>query len=171
MIDEEAEKPIIIYNVPSRTGVNILPNTVKVLVEQSNHIHYIKEASGNLKQIIQLKLLCGENLTVLSGDDALAYPSFVLGVNGVISVVSNILPDKVKEMYWLQKQKDKRAMNLHYYLFPVIEALFTETNPIPVKKAMNLLGLNGGKVRPPLNEATEKTAGILREVLIEASII
>ena len=172
MVDKEAKKPIIIYNVPSRTGVNILPETVKFIVDNSRHTMYIKEASGLLKQIAELKLLCGDRLTILSGDDLLAFPSFALGAKGVISVVSNILPHKISEMYRsFEKENIKKAKERHYYLFPVIQALFVETNPIPVKEAMNILGLSGGKVRPPLNDAQEGTVGILKEVLMKARLL
>ncbi|WP_457612003.1 4-hydroxy-tetrahydrodipicolinate synthase [Methanocaldococcus sp.] len=156
--------PIIIYNLPSRTGVNIEPRTLKELSEEFDNIVAIKEANPNLSQVSEIIL--NTDLIVLSGNDELTLPILALGGKGVISVVANILPKEMKDLvsYALNNNYDK-AREIHYKLYPLMKALFLETNPIPVKTALNLLGKPAGELRPPLCEMSEENKKILEDVL------
>jgi 4-hydroxy-tetrahydrodipicolinate synthase len=140
----------MIYNVPGRTSVNILPETVARLAKFDN-IAAIKEASGDLNQVSEVINRCGENIQVLSGDDSLFTPILSVGGVGVVSVVANIVPADLKSLYnAFQKGHMKEVYKLHHQLLPLCNAMFYETNPIPVKTAMNFLGRAVGEVRLPL---------------------
>lgn len=142
--------PIILYNIPGRTGVNMLPETVATLAEVPN-IVAMKEASGSLEQMTELINLCGDRLTVVSGDDTLTLPLMAVGGKGVISVIANIIPKETAEMTRAALNGDwKRARELHLRIFPLCKAMFYETNPGPVKTAMQLLGRLNGELRLPL---------------------
>ncbi len=170
-ISKESKMPIIVYNVPSRTGSNILPSTVARLVKNCKNIIGIKEASGNLDQVSEIQRLCGDDFDILSGDDSLTFPMLAIGAKGVISVIANILPSEVALMCKLFFEYDvKRARDIHLKLFPVIKALFIETNPIPIKKAMELMGMPAGKPRLPLVEMSQENTNILKKRLIEFGI-
>jgi 4-hydroxy-tetrahydrodipicolinate synthase len=152
----KVDLPIVVYNVPGRTGVNLLPETVERLCEFKN-ITAIKEASGNVAQISEIHRRCGDRLTILSGDDALTLPILACGGKGVISVVANIWPEKCVAMInAFQNGNIKEAISLHEELFPVSEAMFIETNPIPIKAAMNYLGHYAGPLRLPLVEMSRE---------------
>jgi 4-hydroxy-tetrahydrodipicolinate synthase len=167
-ISEESEIPIVIYNVPGRTGCNILPKAVARLAKNCKNIVGIKEASGNLDQVTEIQKLCGDDFDILSGDDSLTFPMMAIGAKGVISVVANILPDDMSMMCTLTLQGNiVEARKIHIKLFPIIKALFLETNPIPVKKAMELMGMPAGKPRLPLVEMSKENTDILRKVLAE----
>lgn len=163
--------PVILYNVPSRTGLNMTPDVVAELAEVPEIVG-IKEASGDLKQVMEIiERTEGKDFVVLSGDDILTLPIMVLGGKGVISVAANIVPKMlttmVKEML---EGKTTRARELHYKLVPLFKALFLETNPVPVKKAAEMMGLiESGGVRLPLAEISwdneDRLASALREVL------
>lgn len=144
--------PIIIYNVPSRTGVNILPSTIETL-SKFKTIAGIKEASGNMDQVSSIISACGPEFCVLSGDDSLTLPILSLGGVGVISVLANILPHEVTQLVkaWLGGEIEV-ARELHYRLFPLFKAMFIETNPIPVKTVMAKLGMIPREWRMPLGE-------------------
>ncbi len=149
-IADATDLPIILYNVPSRTGVNILPETYRRLSEHPN-IVAVKEAGGNFSQIAQTAQLCGDELTLYSGNDDQVVPLMSLGAKGVISVLSNVMPRQTHQMCQLflsGKVEESRAMQLQ--LLPLINALFADVNPIPVKEAMNLLGWHCGPCRLPL---------------------
>lgn len=149
-IATSVDLPIILYNVPGRTGVNILPSTVKELSKIKN-IVAIKEASGNLEQISEIARLCENEIDIYSGDDALVLPILSLGGKGVISVVSNIAPlltSKLCESFFDGKLEQSRKYQ--FMLKPLIKALFSEVNPIPVKTALNLMNFNAGILRLPL---------------------
>ncbi len=163
--------PIIIYNVPGRTGVNILPQTVARLASDCSNIVAIKEASGNLDQVSELLTRVGKDFDVLSGDDSLTLPMLALGAKGVISVIANILPRDVADMcsHFLQGNI-REAGRLHLKMFPVVKALFVETNPIPIKKAMELMGFAAGKPRLPLVEMSPENTAILRARLVEYGV-
>ncbi|MBN2037774.1 MAG: 4-hydroxy-tetrahydrodipicolinate synthase [Chitinispirillaceae bacterium] len=149
-IASEVDIPIVMYNVPGRTGVNLLPATVERLCEFEN-IVAVKEASGNVLQISEIHRRCGERLTILSGDDPLTLPILACGGKGIISVVANIAPEKPIAMVDAFFAKDMaEALSLHEALLPLSQAMFIETNPIPVKTAMNVLGMNAGTLRLPL---------------------
>ena len=154
-IAEAVDIPIILYNVPSRTGVNMLPETVARLAEIGN-IVAIKEASGSVDQVSAILDLC--DITVLSGDDPLTLPMMAVGAKGVVSVAANVVPKLVAEMVAEFPRSWDGALRLHRQLWPVAKALFLETNPGPVKHAMAELGLiASGELRPPLAEVTEET--------------
>ena len=166
---EEVDIPIIIYNVPSRTGVSITPETVARLYE-FNNIAAIKEATGDIDQASQILSLC--DITVLSGDDSLTLPLMSVGGKGVVSVVANILPRKVSEMVscFLNGEFEK-SQKLHKSLFPICKAMFIETNPIPVKTAMKLLGRLNGEMRLPLCKMSDGNVKQLKKILEEYGLI
>lgn len=167
-IAQETDLPIICYNVPSRTGVNMLPSTFEKLAHQKN-IAGIKEASGNMEQIQQYIGICKRyNKTVYSGDDALTIPIMAMGGSGVISVASNLCPKFVKEMTssMLDGQL-KKASELQLRLLPLISALFCEVNPIPIKKAMQLKGLCNGILRLPLTQMSDEHTAMLQKTILD----
>jgi 4-hydroxy-tetrahydrodipicolinate synthase len=164
-IASKVDIPIVLYNVPGRTGVNLLPQTVERLCECPT-IVAIKEASGNVLQISEIHRRCGDRLTILSGDDPLTLPILACGGKGVISVVANFAPEKLIAMISAFFANDvKSAMDLHEKLMPLSQAMFIETNPIPVKTAMNLLGMNAGPLRLPLVPMEESNKQTLLAVL------
>lgn len=162
-IAKTADIPIMLYNVPSRTGISIFPETVARLSKIEN-IVAIKEASGSTDQTSQILSLC--DICVLSGDDSMTLPLMSIGAKGVVSVVANITPREVSDMVkaFLNKNLEK-AKKLHYHLFPLIKAMFIETNPIPVKTAMRILGKLNGNLRLPLCTIDPKNEERLKEVL------
>ena len=164
-IAKETTLPIILYSVPSRTGVNILPNTCKKLAEIQN-IVAIKEASGNLSQIAEISNLCKDNLYIYSGNDDQILPILSVGGIGVISVLSNIAPKFTHEIvYDFFNGNISNAINSQLTSIPLIKALFCEVNPIPVKAALNILGYNVGVPRLPLIEMSENGKNILKKEL------
>ncbi len=162
---DASSKPIILYNVPSRTGMSIAPETYKEL-SKHERIVATKEASGNISQIAQTIALCGEDLAVYSGNDDQITPIMSLGGLGVISVVANIMPGETHLItkYALEGNFAESA-RLQLELLDLINALFVEVNPIPVKAAMGLLGLCSPEIRLPLCEPEPKTIDLLRDVL------
>ncbi len=166
-----ADIPLILYNVPGRTGVKIEPETAVRLAEFQNIVS-IKEASGDLDQVSHIVAQCGQQLTVLSGDDSLTLPMLSVGAKGVISVVANILPKEVSEMIAaFQRGEADKARKIHLRLYPVIKALFSETNPIPVKRAMELLGMAAGHPRLPLVPLSSSAEKELTRVLTETGLL
>ncbi|BCB95400.1 4-hydroxy-tetrahydrodipicolinate synthase [Dissulfurispira thermophila] len=163
--------PIILYNVPGRTAVNMLPSTVARLTECKNIVG-IKEATGDMKQASELIRLCGDRLTVLSGDDFTTLPLLALGGHGAISVTANIAPKDSADMYnaWVNGDIAK-ARELHYKLEPLNSAMFIETNPIPVKTALAMMGKIREEFRLPLCEMSKANKEKLKEVLKNAKII
>ncbi len=149
-IAEEVDIPIILYNVPSRTGINLLPDTVAKLSEIPN-IVAVKEASGNLGQMVQIVSKVKEGFKLMSGDDQLLLPILSIGGTGVISVVANIIPKDMAQMIreW-EAGNVQKAREMYYKMYPLAQAMFYETNPIPVKTAAGLLGLPTGPLRLPL---------------------
>lgn len=164
-IAESVSIPIILYNVPSRTGVNIEPQTCLELSKIDN-IVAIKEASGNISQVAQISNLCGDNLYIYSGNDDQIVPICSLGGIGVISVLSNIKPKFVYDMVYdfLDGNIDK-ARKMQLNVLPLINSLFSEVNPIPVKYALNELGFNFGVPRLPLVEFSDTNKKVLRQYL------
>ncbi len=166
---DEVDIPVIIYNVPSRTGVSISPETVARLFEFKN-IVAIKEATGDIDQASQIINLC--DITVLSGDDSLTLPIMSIGGKGVVSVVANILPGEISELTSsILKGEIENSQRLHKSLFPLCKAMFIETNPIPVKTAMKLLGRLNGEMRLPLCNMSEEHEKQLKKVLEKHGII
>ena len=170
-VASEVEIPIILYNVPSRTGVNLLPSTVARLAKIGNIVG-IKEASGSLQQIIDIIALCGEDFIVLSGDDFLVLPILAVGGKGVISVVANVAPRDMAELVRaFQGGNLARAKALQYKLRPLNDAMFLETNPIPVKTALALMGKISGELRLPLCPMAEPNLNRLQATLKEYGVL
>ncbi|MEE8282843.1 MAG: 4-hydroxy-tetrahydrodipicolinate synthase [candidate division NC10 bacterium] len=164
-VAEAVDIPIIMYNIPGRTGVNMLPDTVATLAELQNIVG-MKEASGSLEQMTEVISLCGEQITVVSGDDTLTLPLMAVGGKGVISVIANILPKETAELTHAALNGDwKRAKELHLRLFPLCKAMFYETNPGPVKTAMQILGRINGELRLPLAPMSEANREKLQKAL------
>ncbi|WP_311696180.1 4-hydroxy-tetrahydrodipicolinate synthase [Sneathia sanguinegens] len=159
-ISSSVDIPLIIYNVPGRTGSNVLPETIEKLSHIPNIVG-VKEASGSLEQMIEIRKLCRKNFNILSGEDHLIMPMSAVGCRGVISVIANILPKKVSEFYNLQGE-EKEAM--HEYLYDISRNLFIEGNPVTVKEAMDILGLASNRVRLPLVSAEPKTREKLKNL-------
>ena len=152
VIAEAVDIPIVLYNIASRTGVNIEPETVAKLSEIKNIVG-IKEASGSLDQMSRIISLCPKEFTLLSGDDSLTLPVMSIGGRGVISVVANIVPSAVADMVdSFEKGDIEKARGLHYRLLGLTKALFIETNPVPVKTAMGLMKMIDPELRLPLCE-------------------
>lgn len=171
MVAEAVNIPIVLYNVPGRTAVNMLPPTVARLAEIKN-IVAIKEATGDLRQVSDLLRLCGDRLAVLSGDDFTTLPLMALGGKGVISVTANVAPKMVADMcaFWEQGRYDE-ARALHFRLEPLNAAMFIETNPIPVKTALALMGKIEEEFRMPLCEMAPANRDRLKKVLKDLKLI
>ena len=165
-VAEKCDIPIVLYNVPKRTGIDLKPELVAKLSRIKN-IVAIKEASGSLPQLSQIiEQTQGSDFSVLCGDDDLTLPAMALGAQGVISVVANVAPKKTVAMVEAMIKGDlDRARSLHYELAPLVRAMFLETNPIPVKSAQKYLGLAGGPLRLPLAEMAPDKEKILKEIL------
>ena len=164
--------PVILYNVPSRTGCNIQPETIVKLVKEVDNIVGVKEASGDITQITKLAYLADGCVDIYSGNDDHITPVLALGGIGVISVLSNIAPKQthdIVETYLSGNVKESTRLQLE--AFPLIKALFSEVNPIPVKKAMNLMGLGAGPLRLPLTEMEEANAAKLEAEMKKYGIL
>lgn len=170
-IAKETKLPIILYSVASRTGVNITPATCKKLSEIEN-IVAIKEASGNLSQIAEIANLCGDDLHIYSGNDDQITPILSVGGIGVISVLSNIAPEYTHDIvYNFEQGNIKEAISSQVKAIPLIKALFSEVNPIPVKAALNMLGYNVGTPRLPLIEMSENGKNSLKRELLTFGLL
>ncbi|WP_406655607.1 4-hydroxy-tetrahydrodipicolinate synthase [Methanolobus sp. ZRKC2] len=165
-IAEAADIPIILYNVPSRTGQDISAEIIAELAEVDN-IVAVKEASGSLEKISRiLELTVNEDFEILSGEDDLTLPIVTLGGSGVISVVANVVPEMMVKLVDAASKGDlKTAREMHFKMAPLIRALFSETNPIPVKRAVELMGLASGDLRLPLAPLAEENDKVLTDVL------
>lgn len=162
-IAKSVDIPIVLYNVPSRTGISMLPDTVARLSKIDN-IVAIKEASGSLDQVSQILSLC--DITVLSGDDSLTLPMMSVGAKGVISVAANIIPgDVVKMVDLFLAGKTDEAKKLHYKMMPVFKAMFIETNPLPVKASLGIMKMIESEWRLPLCPPKDETIEKLKKVL------
>jgi len=171
VVAEAVDMPIVLYNVPGRTAVNILPSTVARLTEFPN-IVAIKEASGDMKQVSEIFRLCGDRITLISGDDFTTLPLLSLGGKGVISVTANIAPREVSEMCRLWEEgKIGEARMMHYKLEPLNTAIFLETNPIPVKTALAMMGKIREEFRLPLCEMSEGNRQKLKRTLDEFGLL
>ena len=170
-IADSASKPIMLYNVPSRTGMNILPQTYKKLSEHEN-IAAVKEAGGNISSIAKTAMLCKEDLWIYSGNDDQIVPILSLGGQGVISVLSNIVPhivSKICRLFFEGKTQESRNLQLEY--FDLIEAVFCDVNPMPIKFALNAMGFNGGGCRLPLTNISAQNAELVSAVLKKHKLI
>ena len=170
-IADATDLPIILYNVPSRTGVNIKSETYVQLAKHPN-IVAAKEASGNISQVAQIKALCGDDLDLYSGNDDQIVPLLSLGAKGVISVLSNVMPKETHDicaLFFEGKVKESAALQLK--LLDLINHLFMDVNPIPVKAAMNLMGFDVGECRLPLVSMDDAQIGALRESMKQAGLL
>ena len=171
MVADEAEKPVILYNVPSRTGCNIAPDTVAKLAEHPNIVG-IKEASGSMAQVVEIFAKCGDKIDVYSGEDALTVPMLSMGGKGCISVVSNVAPKLAAKMYDTFAAGDiAGAAQLQCKLLPLIQGLFSEVNPIPAKAAMSMLGFGSDYLRMPLTAAEPATRERLRRAMKDLGVL
>lgn len=169
-VARETDLPVVVYNVPGRTGQNLGAELILRLAEIPNVVA-VKEASGNLDQVAEILEGRPAGFAVLSGDDPLAMPAAALGANGVISVVSNEAPAEMARMMDAALGGDfEEARRLHFRLLPLMRTNFVETNPVPVKTAMHLLGLCGGGLRAPLGPPEKRTVDLLREALRRAEL-
>lgn len=170
-VAEAVDIPIVLYNIASRTGVNIEPETVAELAKIKNIVG-IKESSGNLDQMSRIIQLCPENFSLISGDDSLTLPIMAIGGVGIISVVANIVPRDVADMVDSFMSGDLRhARKMHYKLLPLVKAMFVETNPIPVKTAMGLLGMIESGLRLPMCAMKEENAVKLTKALRDYGLL
>lgn len=170
-IARAVDVPIVVYNVPSRTGSNIAAATIKRLAEVPN-IVAVKEASGNMSQINAILASVPKRFSVLSGDDLMTFPMMALGAHGVISVTSNVVPDLMAQMTHAALEGEwGRARELHYRLLPLFNDLFLDTNPIPVKTAMRMLKRPSGVFRLPLCDMEPALADTLRKTLADMKLL
>jgi len=166
-IAKSVDLPIIIYNVPSRTGLNMTASTLKEL-SNIKTIVGMKEASGNISQVVEMARLCNDSIALYSGNDDMVVPLMSVGGKGVISVVANVAPKDTHDMVLKFLQGDiKGSYELQFKLNPLVDALFLEVNPIPVKAALNLMGMNAGKLRLPLTEMSDPNLKILKQRMTE----
>ncbi|MGL4773849.1 MAG: 4-hydroxy-tetrahydrodipicolinate synthase [Clostridium sp.] len=171
VINDAVKTPIILYNVPSRTGMNITPETLVKLCTLSN-VKAIKEASGDISQIAYMKALCGDKIDIYSGNDDQIVPIMALGAKGVISVLANVIPKDVSDMCHAYLNGDtKKSLDLQLKSFELSKKLFVETNPIPVKTALNLMGKEVGELRLPLYKMNDKNLEVLKEALKNYNLI
>ncbi len=170
-ISEEISIPIVVYNVPSRTGIDLLPETVARLSELGNIVG-IKEATGSMKRASEIISLCGDRMAVISGDDFTYFPLLSLGGKGVISVAANVVPKDMAAIWDLTREgRWDEARDIHYRLFPLFKSLFLETNPIPVKAALSMMGKIEDEIRLPLTRLSSKNREVLRSVLTDLGIL
>lgn len=163
--------PIILYNVPGRTSRNIDPDTVYKLAGIDNIIG-IKEASGSLEQVSKLSSILPDDFLIYSGDDILTLPILAVGGKGVISVASHLVGGEIKEMIQCFKNNEvEKAVKMHKYLVDIFQTMFMTTNPIPVKTALNLIGIDVGSLRPPLYDMDDDEKEKLRKVLSDYNLL
>jgi 4-hydroxy-tetrahydrodipicolinate synthase len=170
-IIDEVPLPTVVYNVPGRTGCDLLPETAARLCDIPQVVA-IKEATGSAQRAAQIISRCGDRLVVLSGDDATAFPLYALGAKGCISVISNVVPADMSAMWDAAAAGDwARARELHYKLFAISEGLFIESNPIPVKAALAMMGKIADEIRPPLYPMTGANRDKVKKILVDLKLL
>lgn len=170
-IAEAINIPAMVYNIPSRTSSNILPETMARLAQIDN-IVALKESSGDMNQVSQLAYLLPEGMKVYSGDDSLTLPMMALGAYGVVSVASHLVGKDIQRMITAFNNGDTReATRIHLALFPIFKGLFITTNPVPLKEAMNILGLEVGGLRLPLTRASQQEHEFIRNMLMSTGLL
>ncbi|NME94414.1 4-hydroxy-tetrahydrodipicolinate synthase [Clostridium cochlearium] len=171
-INDNVNIPMILYNVPGRTGLNLLPETLVKICELCSNVVAIKEASGDLSQIIKIKALLKDRIDIYSGNDDQIIPILSVGGIGVISVLANIMPKEVHNMckFYLNGQI-KKALEIQLDTLSLTNSLFIETNPIPIKTAMNLMGIDVGELRLPLCNMDENNLKLLKKELLNHNLI
>ena len=171
-VAEAVAIPILVYNIQSRTAVNVETATLERLVRDVKNVAGVKEESGSLDQMSQVIAACGPDFSVLSGDDNITLPLLAIGGHGVVSVIANILPRETAEMVHAALDGDwKRARDLHYRLFPLARAAFLETNPIPIKEAMGMAGMIEPEFRLPMCRMSDANRERLRAVLTQYALV
>ncbi len=170
-IADSVSLPVMLYNVPGRTSCNLLPETIKKLAVVEN-ITAVKEASGSMEQVSLLYSLVKDRMTIYCGDDALTLPMLALGAKGVVSIASHLAGREIRQMmeYFCSGEVDK-ARAIHDRLFPLFKGLFITSNPIPLKAAMNMLGLPAGGLRLPLVYASEEEQQIIKKMLTDTGLL
>ncbi len=171
-VAEEVDIPIILYNIPGRTGINMSPETIARIAQIPNVVG-IKEASGSVLQVAEIFRLTKGTFTIVSGDDNLFLPMMSVGAVGVISVISNLMPRALKELYktFLEEKDVEKARDLNVGLLPIMQAMFVETNPIPVKEALYHMGLVEKEFRLPLCPLSEGNSAFLKGILKEYGLL
>jgi 4-hydroxy-tetrahydrodipicolinate synthase len=171
-IADNTKLPIILYNVPGRTGCNLQPETIATLVKTKENIVGLKEATGNMAQASETMRQCDGKLELYSGEDGLVVPLLSIGGIGVISVISNVAPQQTHDMIQAFFDGDvAKAAEMQLRSLPLVNALFSEVNPIPVKKALNLMGMNVGSLRSPLCEIGAEHAAQLEQAMKDFGIL
>jgi 4-hydroxy-tetrahydrodipicolinate synthase len=170
-ISQAVEMPIVLYNIPGRTGQNLLPETVARLAEIDT-IVAVKEASGNLDQVSQVRRSTPSHFAIYSGDDSLTLPMLAVGASGVVSVASHLVGRQLQQMVReFEQGQAKTALEIHLTLFPLFKSLFLTTNPIPLKAALTLAGWDVGSCRPPLCGASDDLVAELRAVMLSLGLL
>ncbi len=170
-IAKEVNIPIMLYNVPGRTGMNMSPDTIYKLSRFDN-IRGIKEASGNVEQVCEIVNMCGDSIDVMSGDDPLLLPMMSVGAKGVVSVTANFMAKEVSMLIkYFESGEMAKAKELHYKLFKLSQSMFIETNPVPVKAVMGMLGKINADVRLPLVGISDENKEILKNLLKSVEIL
>ena len=166
-IADACEIPLVLYNIPGRTGINMDAETISAIAHEYSNVAGVKEASANFNQISEIIELTQDlDFCVISGDDGLTLPMMALGATGVISVAADLFPEKMGQLtQFCLDGNYAKAREVHYHLAPLFKALFLETNPIPIKKACDLLGLAGGPLRLPLTSMAEPNVAKLKSTL------
>jgi 4-hydroxy-tetrahydrodipicolinate synthase len=171
-VAESVAIPILVYNIQSRTAVNVETDTLARLVRDAKNVVGVKEASGSLDQMSQVIQACGPDFSVLSGDDNITLPLLAIGGSGVVSVIANIMPRETADLVHAALDGDwKRARDLHYRLFPLARAAFLETNPIPIKEAMAMAGMIEPEFRLPMCRMGDANREKLRAILKTYALI
>jgi 4-hydroxy-tetrahydrodipicolinate synthase len=171
MVAASVDLPLLVYNIPGRTASNILPETFARMCD-IKQVAGIKEASGSMDQVSDILKLCGDRLTILSGDDSATLPLMAIGAKGVIATITNVMPREMHELAAAGLANDfERAREIHFKMLPLMRALFLETNPIPVKQACAFMGKCSNEVRMPLTPMSTAPADRLRGVMKEMRLI
>lgn len=171
-IAQAADIPIILYNIPGRTGINMQVETVKRIVDECPNVVALKDSTGNLDQVSNLRKIMGPDFTIYSGDDSLTLPILSVGGSGVVSVASHLIGEQLQEMIAAFFAGDvKKALDLHLKYLPVFHKIFITANPIPIKTCMNMQGWDMGECRLPLIPANEEQKAILRDMMKEADLL
>lgn len=171
-IASEVKLPLILYNIPGRSGVNMNPDTIARLAKDNKNIVGVKEASGSIQQASKILYLCGMDFIVLSGEDSLNFPLLAIGARGFITVTANVAPGDVSKLYnTFVDQNFNQAREYHYKLHPLNEAMFLETNPIPVKTGLSLMGKINDELRLPLSPMSHQNLELLKEAMNEYGLI
>jgi 4-hydroxy-tetrahydrodipicolinate synthase len=170
-VAEEAGLPLLAYNIPGRTGINMLPETLAEMAQHPNIVG-VKEAAGSIDQVSQIIAAAPDDFEVISGDDSMTLPMMAVGAKGVISVITNLIPTRFAELVRAAAAGDfATARTIHYEVLPLIDVLFRESNPIPIKAAMAMLGKCSEEVRMPLTPITEPTRTALREAMVAGGLL